>query len=224
MEKHIISRFDDELNNLQNMLMEMAHLTETQLHAISTFLRQGESLDILRDVASIDEKVNTYQVDINRECTRLIAKRAPVAVDLRYIISGNRITTDLERIGDECTKVARYLYNDTIDKKGRLWKEIRGTVRLAKQMLTSTVDIIARFDSDAAHRLLSEDEELDANYSSTMRQIISYMLEDSSTITQGIDVLMGAKALERVGDHCINIAEAVIYAVEGEDIRLHNDN
>ena len=219
MDKHIISRFDDELHNLQNMIMEMAQLCETQLHTLSTYLRQESELQTLKEIGEMDERVNQYHIDINQECVRLIAKRAPVATDLRYISASDRLTTDFERIGDECCKIARFLCRETIDTQSRLWREIRPTVRLAKNMLTRTVDIIARFDADSAHLLIQDDDELNANYTSTMRQIISYMLEDSSTITQGIDVLMAAKALERIGDHCINIAGAVIFAIEGKDIR-----
>lgn len=223
MDKHIISQFDDELRNLHNMIMEMAQLCETQLHTLSSYLRQESELHTLQEICEMDERVNRYHIDINQECVRLIAKRAPVATDLRYINASDRLTTDLERIGDECCKIARFLCRDSVDKQSRLWREIRPTVRLAKNMLTRTVDIVARFDAESANLMLKDDDELNANYASTMRQIISYMLEDSSTITQGIDILMAAKALERIGDHCINIAGAVIFAIEGEDIRKRDD-
>lgn len=220
MDKHTHSRYDEELQNMQNMLMEMARLTESQLHTIYKYLRhEDESLTALKDIDKLDARVNQYHVDINLEAIRLIAKRAPVAVDLRNISAGFRIATDLERIGDECCKIARFLVQEGVELNTRVWKEIRPAARLAKNLLKRTIDMLGRNDAEEAHNLLKDDEELDNNYHSTTRVIASYMVEDPSIISQSINVLMAAKALERIGDHCINIAEAIIFQQEGNDIR-----
>lgn len=223
MEKHTSSRFDEELHNLQNMLMEMARLCETQLQGVYKFLRGETDLTSLEQIERWDDKIDQYHVNLNLESIRLIAKRAPVAIDLRYISAASRIATDLERIGDECCKIERFLRNEKVEPETRIWKEIRPVTKLAKNLLNHTIDMLARMDAQTAHTLIKDDEELDATYHSTARIIASYMVEDPSVITQSIDVLMAAKALERIGDHCINIAEAVIFAKEGKDIR-HQSN
>lgn len=223
MEKHTSSRFDEELQNLQNLLMEMAQLCETQLQGIYKFLRSETNLKSLEQIERIDDQIDQHHIDLNIESIRLIAKRAPVAIDLRYISATFRIATDLERIGDECCKIERFLRKEQVDPEMRIWKEIRPVTKLAKNLLTRTINMLARLDSEAAYGLINDDEELDTNYNSTIRIIASYMLEDSSMISQSIDVLMAAKALERIGDHCINIAEAIIFAQEGKDIR-HQSN
>lgn len=219
MEKHTHSRYDEELQNLQNILMEMARLTESQLHNICKYLRSEAEEGLLKEIETMDLKVNQYHIDINLESIRLIAKRAPVAVDLRYISAVFRVSTDLERIGDECCKIARFLSHNAINVHERVWREIRPASKLAKNLLARTIDMLGRGDAEEAHLLIKDDKELDDNYHSTTRLIASYMVEDSSVISASIDVLMAAKALERIGDHCINIAEAIIFAQEGQDVR-----
>lgn len=224
MEKHIFTRFDDELNNLQNMVVDMANLCEKQLHAISAFLRQDPISESLRDIVNVDALTNQYHIDINKECVRLIAKRSPVASDLRFITACDRIATDLERIGDENCKIAYLLEEEPIDvQKDKIWKELYGTIRLAKAMLNSCIGVLSRLDAEAAEALLKDDDDLDTSYNSVTRQLMSYMIEDNTLITKGIDVLMAAKSLERIGDHCINIAESIIYAIDGEDVRMRRD-
>lgn len=220
MDKHAHSRYDEELQNLQNMLMEMAHLTENQLHSICQYLR-AETDSHLPQIEALDVRVNQYHVDISLEAIRLIAKRAPVAIDLRYITAIFRIATDIERIGDECCKIARFLSQD-IDVHQRVWREIRPAAKLAKNLLARSIATLGRNDAEQAHLLINDDKELDENYQSTTRVIASYMIEDTSIISESIDVLMAAKALERIGDHCINIAEAIIFAQEGQDIRYQS--
>ncbi len=219
MDKHLSTRYDEELRNLQNMVMEMARLCETQLHTLSTYLRKEGTVQSLHEIEGIDERVNQYHININQECIHLIAKRSPVASDLRDISSNDRMATDLERIGDECCKIARMLTQKEVNPRSGVWKEIHPTIRLAKNMLTRTIDMIARHDDEAAFELIKDDIELDATHSSAIRQVVSYMFEDPANITAGIDVLLAAKALERIGDHCINIAEAIIFATQGKDVR-----
>ena len=122
----------------------------------------------------------------------------------------------MERIGDECCKIARFLKNSEVEPENAIWKELRPATRLAKNLLSRTIDILARNDTEAAYILIKDDEELDVQYHNAIRVISSYMIEDTNKITQGIDVLMAAKALERIGDHCINIAESTIFATEAK--------
>ncbi|MBV7434138.1 phosphate signaling complex protein PhoU [Cardiobacteriaceae bacterium TAE3-ERU3] len=219
MNKHLSKRFDEALLNLQNMTAEMGKLTEQQFTIMHDFLRNNAQRSELEKIEALDEKVNQYHLNINQECVRLTATRAPVAVDLRYLSATDRIATDFERIGDELTKIARFLLSEDVDTDSKLWQELRPTARLAHSMLSRIINVIARIDIDEAIKLLHDDRELDANYASVTRQLITYMMEDPRYISQAVNVLFAAKALERVGDHSMNIAEAIIFYDKGHDIR-----
>lgn len=220
MNTHTSKRFDEGLSNLQNMMMEMGKLTEQQLTNISLYLQNSTSSTVLEEVNEIDRRVNRYHIDINNEAINLIATRAPVAIDLRFISAIDRISTDLERIGDEICKVARFMLRDDIETSSKLWREIRPTTRLAQNMLYRTLDALARIDVKDAEKIINDDSDLDDNYSGVVRQLITYMMEDARTISQSVDIMFAAKALERVGDHCMNIAEAIIFYDKGEDVRI----
>lgn len=222
MDKHISSRFEDDLKNLQNMVIEMGKLTEQQLAIVQDYLRGESSEDALGQVVHMDVKVNQYHIDINKECVRLTATRNPVASDLRFLSASDRMAIDFERIGDETRKIARFLLSDDVDGQGKLWQEVRSTTRLAADILSRTINALVRLDAQEAYALLKDDKELDANFKSVVRQLVTYMIEDPRTITQAVDVLFAAKAMERIGDHAINIAEAIIFHRDGTDIRHDN--
>lgn len=222
MDKHISSRFEDDLKNLQNMVIEMGKLTEQQLAIVQDYLRGESSEDALGQVVHMDVKVNQYHIDINKECVRLTATRNPVASDLRFLSASDRMAIDFERIGDETRKIARFLLSDDVDGQGKLWQEVRSTTRLAADILSRTINALVRLDAQEAYALLKDDKELDANFKSVVRQLVTYMIEDPRTITQAVDVLFAAKAMERIGDHAINIAEAIIFHLDGTDIRHDN--
>lgn len=219
MNKHLSKRFDDDLLHLQHMIVAMAKLTEEQFAVIRDFLRENIQRNELDKVVILDEQVNQSHLNINRECVRLTATRAPVAIDLRFISATDRMATDFERIGDELSKIARFLQSDEINTHSKLWQELRPTTRLANAILTRVTAALSDIDIDAAVKLLHDDRELDANYASVTRQLITYMMEDPRYISQAVNVLFAAKALERVGDHSINIAEAIIFYDKGHDIR-----
>ncbi|UJF24794.1 phosphate signaling complex protein PhoU [Suttonella sp. R2A3] len=219
MDRHLSKRFDEDLLNLQNMIAEMGKLTERQFTLVHDFLRGKTSIETLESIDEIDIKVNQFHKDINKECVRLTATRAPVANDLRFLSATDRIATDFERIGDEVVKIGRFLREDGIDTHSKLWQEILSTARFAHSILSRTINIIARIDINEAIKLLADDRELDANYASVTRQLITYMMEDPRYISQAVNVLFAAKALERVGDHSINIAEAIIFYDKGHDVR-----
>ena len=171
LDKHTHKRYDEELQNLQNLLMEMARLCESQLYSVSKYLRREANLDILENIESTDDRINQYHIDIDQECIRLIAKRAPVAIDLRHITASFNIATDLERIGDECCKIARFLKNSEVEPENAIWKELRPATRLAKNLLSRTIDILARNDTEAAYILIKDDEELDVQYHNAIHVI-----------------------------------------------------
>lgn len=222
MDKHISTRFEDDLKNLQNMVIDMGKLTEQQLAAVQTYLRGESDETALAQVVQTDERVNQYHIDINKECVRLTATRNPMASDLRFLSASDRMAIDFERIGDEVRKIARFLSSDDVNAQGKLWQELRPTARLASDLLSRTLNALVRLDAEEAYRLLKDDRELDANFKSVIRQLVTYMIEDPRHITQAVDVLFAAKAMERIGDHAINIAEAIIFHRDGTDVRHDN--
>lgn len=222
MEKHISTRFEDDLTKLQNMVIEMGRLTEQQFAIVLNYLRGDSDEDSLHRAVAMDERVNQYHIDINQECVRLTATRNPMASDLRFLSASDRMAIDFERIGDEVRKTARFLLSDEVNVQGKLWQELRPTARLAAQLLSRTLDALVRLDAEAAYALLKDDHELDVSFKSVVRQLVTYMIEDPRTITQAVDILFAAKAMERVGDHAINIAEAIIFHQNGTDVRHDN--
>lgn len=222
MDKHISTRFEDDLKNLQNMVIDMGKLTEQQLAAVQSYLRGESDETALAQVVQTDERVNQYHIDINKECVRLTATRNPMASDLRFLSASDRMAIDFERIGDEVRKIARFLSSDDVNAQGKLWQELRPTARLASDLLSRTLNALVRLDAEEAYRLLKDDRELDANFKSVTRQLVTYMIEDPRHITQAVDVLFAAKAMERIGDHAINIAEAIIFHRDGTDVRHDN--
>lgn len=222
MDKHISTRFEDDLKNLQNMVIDMGKLTEQQLSAVQAYLRGESDETALAQVVQTDERVNQYHIDINKECVRLTATRNPMASDLRFLSASDRMAIDFERIGDEVRKIARFLSSDDVNAQGKLWQELRPTARLASDLLSRTLNALVRLDAEEAYRLLKDDRELDANFKSVIRQLVTYMIEDPRHITQAVDVLFAAKAMERIGDHAINIAEAIIFHRDGTDVRHDN--
>lgn len=218
--QHISSRFNADLENLQNLLIEMGNLTEQQLQIVKEFIRNNDGARVqLEKIEELDEQVNQYQINIDKEIIRLMATRSPVANDLRFITACYRMAIDFERIGDEISKIGRFLKQTESSPDSVLWSSIRTAVKLAQMLLKRAVDAIVRSDTDDAYQLLEDDDDLDQNHKNVIRQMATYMMEDPRNISTAIEVLFAAKALERIGDHAINIAEAIIFYRKGIDVR-----
>jgi len=218
--KHISQQFNEEMENLRNQVMKMGGLVEQQI---------GNAIDALHklDVAKAekiirkDHKVNALEVNIDEECARILARRQPAASDLRMVVAVIKTITDLERIGDEAEKVAKMAIHIAEDD-GRFHSHYSGIRHLSDYvsgMLRKALDSFARMDVETALQVVHDDEEADSEYQSLMRQLITYMMEDPRTISEVLDIMWAARALERIGDHAKNIGEYVIYLVEGKDIR-----
>jgi len=167
-----------------------------------------------------DHRVNALEVAIDEECAHIIAHRQPVASDLRMIMAVIKTITDLERIGDEAEKIARMakLIHDA-ERMHMPRIEIRHVAGLALAMLRKSLDAFARLDVKAAQEVVQQDDAVDSEFRSILRQLITFMMEDPRTISRCLEVLFVAKALERIGDHSKNMAEYVVYMVEGRDVR-----
>ena len=219
---HIVKRFDQELANLRSLVLEMGGLVESQINQAVQALDE-EDLDIAREVIARDHQVNALEVKVDEESTHLLALRQPVGSDLRMIMSLDKAVTDLERIGDEAEKIARmavHIYdNDNNVPSSKLLRDVMTMAKLASSMLRGCLDALARLDVDKAVEIAQGDDELDEEFQSALRYLITYMMEDPRIIGHAIDILFIVKALERIGDHSKNIAEYVIYLVKGKDVR-----
>ena len=219
-DKHLSSQFDNELNSVSSRLMEMGGLVESQIqqavYALSLFVE-----NVADGVIENEHKVNTLEIEIDRELSMIIAKRQPTANDLRLLMAISKATANLERAGDEAAKIARMVKSMMAHGGFRALpsSELRLATEMASDLLRKSLDAFARLDTATAVTILKEDDQIDKEFDGFVRKLITYMMEDPRTISSSLDLLFVAKALERIGDHAKNIAELIIYIVKGEDVR-----
>ena len=219
-EKHLSSQFDSELNNITARVMELGGLVESQIHhaidALSNF-----SMEAVAQVEAIEHRVNTMEVEIDHELSSIIARRQPTARDLRLLMAFSKATANLERMGDEASKMARMVQSIIQSGAGRSLPtmDLRVAADLASGLLRKALDAFARLDTKAAVAILKEDDLIDEEFDGFVRKLVTYMMEDPRTISASLDLLFLAKAIERIGDHSKNIAELIIYLVKGTDVR-----
>lgn len=213
---------DAELGHLSAQLLAMGGLAESQLsQALYAITRaSGETAS---QVLELERRLNASEVDLERELWALVARQQPNARDLRLLIAVSKMVRDLERVGDEASRVARIahrlLSHGVHGPLREPLKAIAATGALALRQLRQALDAFARQDVDLALAVLKSDELLDAGFEQLMRALVALMGDDPRTISSGIDLVFAAKALERVGDHAKNLAEQVIYCVKGTDVR-----
>ena len=222
-EKHLSTQFDSELTAVSAEVMELGGLVEAQiLHAIMAL--SEFDIEIAQRVMRNETRVNEMEMEIDRDIASIIGRRQPTARDLRLLIAIAKTTANLERAGDEADKIARMVVSIINDGAPRSLPslELRVAADLASGLLRKALDAFARLDVEAALSILKEDDLIDKEFDGFVRKLVTYMMEDPRKISASLDLLFLAKALERIGDHAKNIAEYVIYIVEGKDIR-HTD-
>ncbi len=219
-DKHLSSQFDSELSEVSSRVMEMGGLVESQIRTAVYALAEF-SIELADQVTQAERRVNTMEVEIDRDLSSIIARRQPTARDLRLLIAISKITANLERAGDEAAKVARMVRAIIDSGSARVLpaSELRVATDLASGLLRKALDAFARLDATAAVSILKEDDAIDREFDGFVRKLITYMMEDPRTISASLNLLFLAKAIERIGDHAKNIAEVIIYVVKGEDIR-----
>ena len=220
---HSSKQYDLDLEAIRSKVLLMGGLVESQFHDAVTCFRTGDA-ERAALVIKADENVNRLEVALDETCSQLIVRRQPAADDLRTVMATIKVITDLERIGDEATKIARAA--KTIQERGvstiNHYETVRVIASSAGDMLHDALDAYARLDEKHATRLIAQDALIDHEFRSIMRNLITFMMEDPRTISAALDTLWVAKAIERIGDHAKNIAEYVIFVVEGKDIS-HTD-
>ena len=216
---HISQKFNDELEEIRSQLLEMGGMVEQQVKDAVQSLLDGDTR-LAKEVRAKDQQVNHLQLEIDGFCTQILARRQPAASDLRLVLVVIRATADLECIGDEASKVARAtlkLAEEGASPRGYI--EVRHLGNHVRQMVQDALNAFARFDSAKALEVLREDENVDLEYRSATRALITFMMEDPRAISQVMSIMWVLRSLERVGDHASNLAEYVIYLVEGQDVR-----
>lgn len=218
---HISRQYNEELENIRNKVLNMGGLVEQQIEmAAKAFM--NSDLEIAEKVVQQDHIVNSLQMQIDQECTEILAKRQPAAFDLRLLLSVIKTINDLERVGDEASKIAEMAIhlNGTEHKhKSEDYYEIQHMVSLVKEMLHGALDAFARLNVEEVVSISAQDTQVDREYGSIIRQLVARMMEDPRNVRRTLDVLWTVRALERIGDHACNICEYVIYMVKGEDVR-----
>ncbi len=220
VDKHLSTQFDSELNSVSARVMELGGLVESQIRQAIYALSQF-SVEAADTVAEMEIRVNAMEMDIDRELSSIIARRQPTARDLRLLIAISKTTANLERVGDEATKISRMVKSIIASGTGRSLpsSDLRVAADMAASLLRKALDAFARLDTSMAVSILKEDDLIDREFDGFVRKLITYMMEDPRTISSSLDLLFLAKAVERIGDHAKNIAEFIIYIVKGADVR-----
>jgi len=219
-DKHLSTQSASALNQVTARVMELGGLVEAQIRqavqALSHF-----SLDAADQVEALERRVNAMEVEIDHELTTIIARRQPTARDLRLLMAFSKATANLERMGDEAARMARMVRSiiDSGAVRPLPSSELHIAAELASGLLRKALDAFARLDTKTALAILKEDNLIDQEFDGFVRKLITYMMEDPRTISASLDLLFLAKAIERIGDHSKNVAELIIYLVEGKDVR-----
>ena len=218
--EHIYTQYDTDLEAIRAKVLEMGGIVEEQLtDSVSSLVNADAKL--ADSVIKKDERVNALESEIDEDCSLIIAKRSPTARDLRNVLMMLRIITDLERMGDEAAKIARSttrIFEDNRMSKPR-FTEIKGMAKAVQGMIKTALNSFARLDLSDTIDILEKDKQVDDDYRSCMRQLLTFMLEDPRTISMSLESMFIAKSLERIGDHAVNISQSVIYTVKGKDVR-----
>ena len=218
-ENHIVKQFDGELEDIRTMLMEMGGKVEQQLKDAITSVAGVDSA-LAERVIERESHVDEMELDIDEACMLIIARRQPAATDLRLVMMVSKAVNDLERIGDEAKKIASHaiiLAEQDVPSKG--YTEVRHLGKGVSNILANALDAFARFDVEAALKTLKDDHQIDLEYKTALRELVTYMMEDPRSISRVINILWVVRSLERIGDHAKNLCEQIVFVVEGQDIR-----
>lgn len=218
---HSIRKYDEELESMRSRVLQMGGLVESQVRTALDAL-ETTNIEMAQQAIDADRRVNELETGLDQMVNHVIARRQPTAGDLRMIMGIARATTDIERIGDEASKIARaakWLREKEGNSRVNRIPDLRYSGEAAVSMLRRALDAFARLDAQAAAAIIKDDQGVDEHFRAILRQLITFMMEDPRTITASLDTVWAAKAIERIGDHSKNIAEHVIFISAGVDAR-----
>ena len=222
LDQHISRQFNDDLEEIRTSMLEMGGLAERQVADAIRALEDADST-LADKVMEVESRIDSMEMDIDDTCTTLIARRQPAVSDLRMVLAVSKTLRDLERIGDEANKIAKMAI--LLSEQGsapRGYTEVRHIGNCVRKMLNDALDAFSRFDAESAIATMKEDRQVDMDYKSALREMITYMMEDPRSISRSMNILWTLRSLERIGDHAKNICEHIVYLVQGRDIRHRN--
>jgi len=223
-DQHISHQFNQELENLRQKMMAMGGMVEEMLKKAIRAVVEGDT-DLAMEVIEADDQVNRIEKRLDEECNLVIARRQPAASDLRLVFAIIKAISDLERIGDEAEKVARWAIALADFARPRNdYRELERMGHAVLDMLRKSLDGFTRMAPEVAVEIVQQDQKVDQEYEAIFRQYYSYMMEDARNIRRVLDALLIAKSLERIGDHCKNVGEYIVYLVEGRDLRHEGES
>jgi len=216
--ERVFRHFQEDLDTLKERLLAMGGLAEERVREAVHGVKDRDA-EAIEAVLTGDEPINDLHMEIDDRCFKLLALHQPMAADLRVIVAAVKINTDLERVGDLAVNIAeaaiRYVGHAPVKKL----IDIPKMGEIAQSMLRDALDAYVRRDTALAHRVLNQDDELDGLKTQVFRELLTYMLQDPSTVEPALDLILISRHLERIGDHATNIAEDVIFMVSALDVR-----
>ena len=210
--------FHEELEALKQTLLAMGGLVEDQIRRVMRALIERDDV-MAQEVIERDRQVNTYDVEVDEQCVSLLALHQPAAGDLRFITTAMKIVTDLERIGDQAVNIAQRVLELNREPQLKPYIDLPRMAEKAQRMVKESLDAFVARDTALARQVCGEDAEVDALKEQIFRELLTFMMEDPRTVSRAIRVILISRFMERVADHATNIAEMVVYLVEGKMVR-----
>jgi len=210
--------FHEELDALKQTLLAMGGLVEDQIRRAMQALLERDDV-IAQEVIDRDRQVNAYDVEVDEQCVNLLALHQPAASDLRFITTAMKIVTDLERIGDQAVNIAQRALELNREPQLKPYIDLPRMADRAQRMVKESLDAFVAGDTALARQVCAADAEVDALKEQIFRELLTFMMEDPRTVSRAIRVILISRFMERVADHATNIAEMVIYLVEGKMVR-----
>jgi len=214
MERH----FEHDLDELKQRLLWMGSLAERAVHqGVQAVLDAEENL--AEAVLTEEDAINEMQIEIDERVQRMLALTQPMAADLRFLLAVSRINGDLERIGDQAVNIAQSAMRILRHPQVKPYVDLPRMSELVEEMVRNALNAVVRRDVELAQKVLASDDQVDNFRDQIFRELLTYMMGDSSVVFPAFELILVAKNLERIGDHATNIAEDVIYIVQGQDVR-----
>ena len=210
--------FHDELEALKQTLLAMGGLVEDQIRRVMKALLERDDV-MAQEVIERDRQVNTYDVEVDEQCVSLLALYQPAAGDLRFITTAMKIVTDLERIGDQAVNIGQRALELNQEPQLKPYIDLPRMAERAQRMVKESLDAFVARDTELARRVCAADAEVDALKEQIFRELLTFMMADPRTIPRALRLILISRFMERVADHATNIAEMVIYMVEGKMVR-----
>ena len=210
--------FHEELDALKQTLLAMGGLVEDQIRRVMKALLERDDV-MAQEVVERDRQVNTYDVEVDEQCVSLLALYQPAAGDLRFITTAMKIVTDLERIGDQAVNIAQRVLELNREPQLKPYIDLPRMAEQAQRMVKESLDAFVARDTALARQVCGEDSEVDLLKEQIFRELLTFMMEDPRTIPRAIRLILISRFMERVADHATNIAEMVVYLVEGKMVR-----